>query len=325
MVNFTAENDIFLNVAGLAVKSLVKGIENCVESSLVTASRKNWGNIQSVGDQSDYISMIASTLSSLILNVRMSIPESSSKYFRTFCDKFAESFLARYHGNIFKCKPISEVGAEQMLLDTHALKTILIQMINVGAQSPTPVPQMYIKVLNKAITKIEQLLKVIMNPFEPPEQLVDTYMVLFNDSNLANFVKIIELKVGGGGLKRVEQQALADVFQSRRTTLNSSEINPSPNLGIPITGSTNSVFGSPFMQRLQTPFNSFNSEENQKNVALINVISPTNSDSNSSISSQSLQAIVQNPGQPVQSKGKEDFSSFMLRKMNLGGKGQENK
>jgi hypothetical protein len=51
------------------------------------------------------------------------------------------------------------------------------------------------KIIGRGIAKIEQLLKVVIRPQNPPEGLVDTYLTLNDDANIANFQKILELKV----------------------------------------------------------------------------------------------------------------------------------
>ncbi|KAJ3298080.1 Vacuolar protein sorting-associated protein 53 [Borealophlyctis nickersoniae] len=210
LLNFSTERDNFLGVCGTGIKALVQGIENSVEPAMTAMAKKAWGTVESVGDQSDYVNLIASTLSTLVGVAKRNF--ATNKYFRTFCDKFSEGFLTRYYNNIFRCKPINEVGAEQMLLDTHALKTILIQMTNIGAEGPAqPPPATYVKLLNKGVTKVEQLLKVVLRPYEPVEGIVETYLLLFNDHSVANFQRVVELK----GLKRTEQQNVIDAFQRR--------------------------------------------------------------------------------------------------------------
>ncbi|RKO92694.1 hypothetical protein BDK51DRAFT_30825 [Blyttiomyces helicus] len=103
-----------------------------------------------------------------------------------------------------------------MLLDTHSVKTILIQMTNIHAETPAPPSAAYLKLLGKGVAKIEQLLKVVLRPFEPVEGLVETYMLLFNDPSVSNFQKVVELK----GLKRAEEKILIDAFQRRLPTSN---------------------------------------------------------------------------------------------------------
>ncbi|KAI9096614.1 Vps53-like protein [Phlyctochytrium arcticum] len=231
LVNFNRERDSFLDVATAGTKFLVHGVENCVEPALNAMLRRPWGSIEAVGDQSEYVSMIAQALSGTVGTVRKSFA-TNTKYFRTFCDKFAETILTRYYNNIFKCKPISEVGAEQLLLDTHALKTILTQMVNINSQGPAQPPALYVKILGKSVAKLEQLLKVVLRPYQPVEGIVETYLLLHTDHSISNFQKILELK----GLKRQEHQIVLEAFQRRI----SMEVGTNPST----SGSTANLSGS---------------------------------------------------------------------------------
>lgn len=50
-------------------------------------------------------------------------------------------FVSKYLIQIFKCKPISEIGAEQLLLDTHSIKTLLLDMPSMGSSDgPVVIP-----------------------------------------------------------------------------------------------------------------------------------------------------------------------------------------
>ncbi|KAI8814119.1 Vps53-like protein [Cladochytrium replicatum] len=330
MVNFSNESDTFLSVAANGVRVLVRGVENGLDPSLNLMTRKQWGGIQSVGDQSDYINQIATSLRGMVGTIKSSIPASNSKYFKNFCDKFAESFLARFHGSIFKCRPISEVGAEQMLLDTHALKTILTQMINVNSEESVAPPQTYIKILTKGVSRVEQLLKVVMNPVDPPEQLISTYMALFNDPSVANFIKAIELK----GLKRPEIQALVEVFQQQ------VGVDHTAPTGLPLSNN-NALLGStaPGIAAFKEAFSSSStamnlggstfkgfqgfgvgsSNSNSTNTMAQSLSSDSGSGTLASAPNMSTGTTGLNAGSrsPAPTKAKEDFGSFMLRKMTL--------
>jgi hypothetical protein len=85
-----------------------------------------------------------------------------------------------------------------MLLDTHALKTVLIEMTYIGtdqSEGRQPPPTTYMKILGKGILKVEQLLKVILRAHDPPAAIVETYILLFPEGDAASFQKILELKV----------------------------------------------------------------------------------------------------------------------------------
>ncbi|KAJ3108471.1 Vacuolar protein sorting-associated protein 53 [Phlyctochytrium planicorne] len=210
-VNFGQETEGFLNVTSVAIKSLVHMVEVAAEPSLTVMAKKQWASLESVGDQSEYVTQLGTQIISLVTLFRKTL--SSSKYLRTFWDKFSEALLNRYHSNIFKCKPISEVGAEQMLLDTHAMKTILVQMTNAGvdADQRQPPPPAYLKLLGKGVLKIEQLLKVVLRSHDPPGAIVETYILLFPEGDSQQFQKILDLK----GLKRAEQLSIVDVYNTR--------------------------------------------------------------------------------------------------------------
>ncbi|GBB95458.1 hypothetical protein RclHR1_02540012 [Rhizophagus clarus] len=208
-INFDGEREGFLNVVATSIKSLVKGIETCYEPSLTAMTRLPWSNLESVGDQSEYVTSFHSTLRLCIVSVHKDI--TNNRYFRSFCDKFVESFVSKIINNLSKCKPISEVGAEQMLLDIHALKTFILEMPTMGMENSAPPSTTFTKIVNKGIGKIETILKTILTPHDPPEGLIENYILLIGDKNISNFQKILELK----GLKRNEQQQLTEQFQQR--------------------------------------------------------------------------------------------------------------
>ena len=130
-----------------------------------------WSTIESVGDQSSYVSTILAHLRQIIPSIRDQL-SSCRKYFTQLCVKFVR-YLIHYHYNhilliinymifeniicssfipkltqqLFKCKPLSTVGAEQLLLDVHMLKTALLDLPSVGCQIQRKAPATYTKVL----------------------------------------------------------------------------------------------------------------------------------------------------------------------------------
>ena len=48
--------------------------------------------------------------------------------------------MNKYLNIVYKCKPLSEVGAEQMLLDTMSLKNCFIQMTILGSEPGSQPP-----------------------------------------------------------------------------------------------------------------------------------------------------------------------------------------
>lgn len=50
------------------------------------------------------------------------------------------SFIPKFIQSLYKCKPLSTVGAEQLLLDTHMLKTVLLDLPSIGSQVTRKAP-----------------------------------------------------------------------------------------------------------------------------------------------------------------------------------------
>uniref|UniRef100_A0A663MF88 Vacuolar protein sorting-associated protein 53 homolog n=1 Tax=Athene cunicularia TaxID=194338 RepID=A0A663MF88_ATHCN len=169
-----------------------------------------WQNVEHVGDQSPYVT-------SVILHIKQNVPiirdnlASTRKYFTQFCIKFANSFIPKFINHLFKCKPISMVGAEQLLLDTHSLKMVLLDLPSIGSQVVRKAPASYTKIVVKGMTRAEMILKVVMAPHEPPVVFVDNYIKLLADCSTDTFQKILDMK----GLKRSEQSSMLDLFRQR--------------------------------------------------------------------------------------------------------------
>lgn len=59
-----------------------------------------------------------------------------------------------------------------------------------------PAPAIYVKLLNKSISKIDRLLKMILTPIDPAEGFVANFSLLFADDNtVTSFQKVLEMKV----------------------------------------------------------------------------------------------------------------------------------
>lgn len=168
-----------------------------------------WQNVDTVGDQSPYITAITTHLKTTIPVIRDNLSQ-SRKYFTQFCIKFANSFIPKFIQNIYKCKPINTEGAEQLLLDTHMLKTVLLNLPSINSQINRPAPAAYTKVVTKGMTKAEMILKVVMTPIDPQRNFVEQYKKLLAECQLPEFHKILEMK----SIKRQEQASLVEIFKS---------------------------------------------------------------------------------------------------------------
>ncbi|KAI8060946.1 Vps53-like protein [Gongronella butleri] len=218
-VNLEYVQDAFKTTISTCIDVLIKQLHGAFDSSFQQMMRLGWGDYDTVGDQSSFISELQETATRAISMIGRSI--SNKRYFRTFCDRFADSLLTKYFTTIFKCRVISEIGAEQMLLDTHSIKTLLYDIPTLSSQGAT-MPAMYSKLVNRGIAKIEMVLKTVMTPADPPEGYVENYLFLMGDRHPSNFTRLLDLK----GIKRPDHPPLMDLFQRRATQHASLPSNP---------------------------------------------------------------------------------------------------
>uniref|UniRef100_A0A8C0WT21 Vacuolar protein sorting-associated protein 53 homolog n=1 Tax=Castor canadensis TaxID=51338 RepID=A0A8C0WT21_CASCN len=192
-INLTGEMDTFSTVISSSIQLLVQDLDAACDPALTAMSKMQWQNVEHVGDQSPYVT-------SVILHIKQNVPiirdnlASTRKYFTQFCIKFANSFIPKFITHLFKCKPISMVGAEQLLLDTHSLKMVLLDLPSIGSQVVRKAPASYTKIVVKGMTRAEMILKVVMAPHEPLVVFVDNYIKLLTDCNTETFQKILDMK-----------------------------------------------------------------------------------------------------------------------------------
>ncbi|CAL1264315.1 unnamed protein product [Larinioides sclopetarius] len=210
-INLQSEQDVFHNVISNCIQLLVQNLELACEPALTAMTKIQWAAFEAVGDQSSYVTAITTHLRQTLPLLRDNL-STSRKYFTKFCMNFANSFIPKLIGHLFKCKPVSPIGAEQLLLDTHMLKTILLDLPSLGSVSMRKPPPMYTKIVVKGMTKAEMILKVVMAPHENAESFVDNYMKLLPESDITEFQKVLDMK----GLKKNELSVMTDIFRSRQ-------------------------------------------------------------------------------------------------------------
>jgi vacuolar protein sorting-associated protein 53 len=189
-VDMTKEVDGFHDLVAFAMKVLISGVLDRLEPAFKQMVTIPWGNVAAVGEESAYCHIIASMLQELIPKLQATL---SSSFFNTFCTKFVSEFLARYTDVITKQKRISEMGSQQLLLDTYNLKTLFMKLPAMGSSSTTAIPSMYTKIVTSRINHIEAILKLIGTP---EEVLVERFRVLWPDGGPTDLQLLMSLKVG---------------------------------------------------------------------------------------------------------------------------------
>eukprot|EP00092_Neocalanus_flemingeri_P030125 GFUD01032703.1.p1 GENE.GFUD01032703.1~~GFUD01032703.1.p1 ORF type:complete len:880 (+),score=301.05 GFUD01032703.1:157-2796(+) len=218
-ISFSGELDMFHSVTGNCVGLLVQELDCACEQGLVSMGRVNWSAVEQVGDQSLYVSQLVQAMRGMVPRLRECL-QTSRKYFTQFCIKFVSSFIPKFISNLYKCKPVGTVGAEQLLLDTHSLKTVLVDLpslVEAGQVKPVgrKAPQAFTKVVVKGMTRAEMILKVVMSPLEPARAFVEQYVRLVQDTDGAELSKLLEMK----GVKRSEQTLYLEMYRETQSAV----------------------------------------------------------------------------------------------------------
>ncbi|KAJ5278742.1 hypothetical protein N7478_004114 [Penicillium angulare] len=206
-VDLQSQADSFMGIASAAVRGLVRQVEVELEPSWREMRNTPWSKIEAVSDQSSYVSELLSRTKDKAAEILQLLHK--QQYARAFADHLVELVSSMFIANVFQCKPVSETGAEQMLLDSFTLKSGLTSLL------PSPAPAGFVKRVNNSFYKIETLLKTLQVRPSPPEALVQAYLIHIADRNNNNFRKILDLK---GIRNRQEQNHLVELFQLHRAS-----------------------------------------------------------------------------------------------------------
>ena len=190
-ISLDSEQEQFATLTVRAIQRLVAGLDAKLDRPFATMTKMPWATLDSVGDQSAYVNEFAALTRETGAFVAALI---STEYFRFFCTKFVEKCIPNLRERVFKCRRVSEMGAQQLLLDAHSMKQVLLDLPTVGGSSS---PASHTRWVGKEMGRLEALLKVLMAPPEL-EQLRAQYdqqvqmSILVDDPR--EFGKILELK-----------------------------------------------------------------------------------------------------------------------------------
>ena len=113
-IDLQSQADAFMGIASATVRALVRKVEVDIEPTWREMRNTGWSKMESVGDQSSYVGEMLSKIKSRAAEILAMLHK--QQYARAFCDNVVELTANAYIANMFQCKPISEVGAEQVKL-----------------------------------------------------------------------------------------------------------------------------------------------------------------------------------------------------------------
>ena len=245
-IDLQSQGEAFMGIAAATVRALVRRVEVDIEPTWREMRNIGWSKMENVSDQSSYVS-------EMIRKVNLRAGEivgmlHKQQYARAFCDNLVDLICNAYIANIFQCKPISEVGAEQvsyspsqciypilnklqMLLDAYTLKQAFENLLTSKTTPKAAPPAGYLKRVAQSTSRIDPILKTLQVRPSPPEALVQAYLIHIADKSDTNFRKLLDLK----GLKKQDQAHLIELFQAHRSSPRNSSLQQSSPILTPLT------------------------------------------------------------------------------------------
>lgn len=206
-VDLQSQADAFIGIASATIRVLVRKVEMACEPSWREMRNTPWSKLESVGDQSSYVAELLRHIKETSSEILKYLHK--QQYARAFCDNLVDQMATAYISNIVQSRPISEVGAEQMLLDSYVLKKGFTEIPTLNDEPGTAPPQSFVKRVTTSMSRIDPLLKTLQVRPSPPEALVQAYLIHIADASDTNFKKILDLK----GIRRgADQNTLLELF-----------------------------------------------------------------------------------------------------------------
>ena len=200
-----------------AVQALVSSTGATLRKTLGAMSKNNWESWQSVGDESEYVVDLIRTLKRELPVIARHL---SPRYLNFYCTQLASVFIPRYVEAIYATKRIGELGAQQLSLDAHSLKAVMLQLPTLGndveddngdgsrsQRKKTVAQKGYTKFVTAEMSKAEALLKTLVSP---SARLIVTFKALLPKSSSDDLYRVFTLK----GLKKQEIQQLVDQYNA---------------------------------------------------------------------------------------------------------------
>ena len=203
-VDFSEQIDLFTDVVSDAIGVLVGGVLGQTDNALKIMKKMHWAGVSDVGDESPYLAMIHCAIVDCIPRLRKNL---SSIYFKKFCTDYSSEFLSQYLQVIMSQKKICKVGAEQLLLDTNVLKTMIMKLHSLGEceteeeKEKSQVPTIYETIMLKKFRHIEVVLKLVCTDEEHFEEM---FAILHPEGTDEERFAIAELQHNPSLFKSVE-------------------------------------------------------------------------------------------------------------------------
>jgi hypothetical protein len=103
---------------------------------------------------------------------------------------YFSSFIGHYTSSIIKCRPISTIAAQQLLIDSQTLHSVLINLPQIGSSITRKAPLSFTKLVSSGMGHVENILKAVMADHNDPEMFIQNFKTLLPDGDADTFKKV---------------------------------------------------------------------------------------------------------------------------------------
>lgn len=223
-IDFESAKNLFFDLIGKSIKAAVQNVSVDLQFLWRQFENNGWDSMEFIADTSTYIDDFVSSLRE---NNRVILPLIMREgYSRTYCDRLVEMIVTTFMNKLTLIKPLSIINIEQILLDVSVLRkyfSILPHYADPNFdesrrndETEVPIPKAYTRFLGNQFTKLETLLKLLLTPTLPVDNIVESYFNLIGDKSVPNFTKFLDLK----SIEKQNQAKYIENFKLQLTVSN---------------------------------------------------------------------------------------------------------
>jgi hypothetical protein len=97
-----------------ALAALLRELDFAIEPAFHAMARSPWASLDFVSTESAYANDLVTSVNGVVAQVRAHVEH--RRYLRNFADRVVALVLAKLTVTLVKCRPISQIGAEQVRL-----------------------------------------------------------------------------------------------------------------------------------------------------------------------------------------------------------------
>lgn len=223
-ISFEQPKSLFFDLIGKSIKACVLKVSIDLLFLWRQFENYGWDTADSVADTSNYMEDF---ISSLTENNRVILPLIMREgYLRSYCDRLVEMTVNAFMLKLKVVSPLSIINIEQILLDISVLKRYFSALplysdpnyeeTKRNEELESHVPKAYLRFMTNQFAKLETLLKLLLTPTLPIDNIVESYFRLVGDKSLTNFTRFLNLK----GIEKNNQGKYFENFKLQLTISN---------------------------------------------------------------------------------------------------------